>query len=72
MNKRTALGILGLGAAALLSLGLYKPSPRPANNYGPAPEIVCENSTTSKKPFINENLRKKHGEGKTVIPLGNS
>ena len=70
MNKHPALGILGIGAAALLSLGLYKSSPRPANNYGPAPEIVCENSTTSKKPFINENLRKNMEKARQLYPLG--
>ncbi|MDP3990590.1 MAG: hypothetical protein Q8Q01_05295 [archaeon] len=70
MNKRTATGILGLGAAAFLALGLYRPPTRPANNYEPAPEIVYESSTTPKKPFINENLRRNMEKARKLYPLG--
>ena len=70
MNKRTALGILGLGAATLLGLGLYRPPTRPANNYGLTSEITSEEIISKEKPFINENLRINMEKARQLYPLG--
>lgn len=70
MNKRKALGILGLGTAALLALELYKPSSRPATNYGQAPEMIYENVKPNEKPIISERLRRNLNEARKLYPQG--
>lgn len=70
MNKRKAIGILGLGATSLLALGLYKPSSGPANNYGKTPEIVYEDIVSNKKPIISEELRRNMKKARELYSRG--